>query len=249
MNNEMRLFDFIYGYARYYELDVPEAAHALHKLIDDLFQQHCVLQGKIALPSDMFWVGRADSSRRSIRTYKLFFRDLINYLDSLFDSVPNEGYDLIHSYCEDDKGGKDIPVSLIYLSKKALAEWIEGFGGTAPVYLLLGESGVAADHGRQVEELQVKELNSISLIISGLVNLIKEVDKAHVELSDDVDAVKRADAIKRRAAALRSPRKNVDVFSAVLALADAAEVEMPKSQKTLKKYMSARLTDGAEGAA
>lgn len=242
----MRLPDFVSEYARYYEIDVPEAAHALHELIKDLYQKNCVPQGRLALPIDMFWVGRADSSRRSIRKYKLFFEGVIYYLDALRDSLPPEGFDLIPTYCEDDKDGKDVPVNLIYLSRKSLSAWVAQGGGEIPAYLSLDESSIYAKKGKQEETFQSKELNSISLIISGLVNLIKEVDKAHAEFPNDANAAKRADAIKRRASALRSPRTNLDLFSAVLALADVAEVDMPKSRKTLKKYMSAGVYDDAE---
>jgi hypothetical protein len=246
MSDEMRLPEVVAGYANYYGVDVPEAAYALHELIAELYQEYGVRQGKVALPGHVFWVGRADSSRHSIRKYKIFFGGILSYFDSLYDSVWREGSDLIPTYCESDKNGRDLPANLIFLSKKALAEWLEQAGGEAPQFLLVDDVSARVELNNDGQGVQAKELGSISLIISGLVNLIKEVDKAHTERPVDSRAEKRAEAIKRRAAGLRSSRKNFDLCSAILALADAAETDMPKSHKTLKKYMASNVDNSSK---
>lgn len=246
MSDEMRLPEVVSSYANYYGVDVSEAACALHELIAELYQEYGVRQGKVALPDHVFWVGRANSSRHSIRKYKIFFDGILNYFDSLYDSAWREGSNLISTYCESNKDGRDLPANLIFLSKKALAEWLEQAGGEVPQFLLVDDVSARAEVNSDGQGIQAKELGSISLIISGLVNLIKEVDKAHAEQPVDSRAEKRAEAIKRRAAGLRSSRKNFDLFSAILALADAAETDMPKSHKTLKKYMASNFDNGSK---
>lgn len=246
MSNEIRLPEVVSGYASYYGVDVPEAAYALHELISELYQEYGVRQGKVALPRHVFWVGRADSSQHSIRTYKIFFEGVLNYFDGLYDSVCREGSDFIRTYCESDRDARDVPVGLIFLSKKAFAEWLQHAGGEVPEYFLVDDASERIEVGTEGQGIQAKELGSISRIISGLVNLIMEVDKAHTEQPIDGQEEKRAGAIKRRAAGLRSSRKNFDLCSAILALANAAETDMPKSHKTLKKYMTSGFDSDTE---
>ncbi len=249
MSNEVRLLDFISGYARYYEVDIPDAAYALHELISKLYHEYCLPQGRLAIPDEMFWVGRADSSKRSVRKYKMFFDGVINYLDVLHDSVPVDGSDLIPTYSEHDRCGRDIPVSLIYLSRRSLAEWVAEMGGQVPAYMLSDDVDINAKLGSADKASKAKELHSVSLIINGLISLIKEVDRAHVETPGDAPSKKRAEAIRRCASALHSSRKNFDISAAVVLLAEAAEVDIRRGSKTLKKYMSAGAPDRAEGAA
>lgn len=74
MNDDViRISDLVKECAGYYEIDDQEAAHILHELFNELFLEYSVRQGKVALPSNIFWVGRPDGPQRSIRTYKLFF--------------------------------------------------------------------------------------------------------------------------------------------------------------------------------
>ncbi|MEW7860048.1 hypothetical protein [Pseudomonas chlororaphis] len=247
MNDDlMRLPDLVSEYARYYEVDTQEAAHALHELIKELYLEYSVRQGKVALPDHIFWVGRVGSSQRSNRIYKLFFEGLIKYFDDLCDPLPGIDKDLVRSYCESDSSTKDIPVGLIYLSRVALGEWILDAGIEPPDYMLIGNADKGAKGSEGGEKFQAKELGSISLILNGLINLIKEVDKAHTEQPLDDASGKRADTIKRRALGLRSVRKNFDPCLAILSLAEAAEVEMPKSHKTLRKFMKGHF-QGDEG--
>ena len=245
MNDEVSLPELVSGYADYYGGDVPEAAHALHESIDELYKIYKP-QGKTALPSHVFWVGRPDSSKQSIRKYKIFFEGVLNYFDGLHDSVSRDGVDLIPTYCESDRDARDVPVGLVYLSKKNLAEWFEQAGIEGPQYLLVDKPSVTAEVNNEGQVLQAKELGSISLVISGLVNLIKEVDKAHAGQSIGDEAKKRADTIKRIAARLHSSRTIYNQCLTILDLADAAETDMPKSHKTLKKYMTGGFYDGTE---
>lgn len=238
MNNEMRLPELVSGFARHYGVEIPDAAHSLHELVGELYQEYYVRQSKVALPEQVFWVGRVDSSRRSVREYTIFFHGLISYLSGLYDVVPVEGYDLIRSYCQNDQDAKDIPVNLVYVSRSAFAEWIKAAGIEVPDYLLVNDLNIYSKETEGKNILQGKGLNSIGLIINGLASLIREVDRAHSEQPVDDRAAKRFELIRRRAAGLSSSRKRFDLCSAILALADAADIEMPKSHKTLRKYMS-----------
>lgn len=164
-----------------------------------------------------------------------YFQLLSKYFYDLFDSPAEIDKSLVNCYCEDDQQSKNIPASFVFFSKAALSKWIVDAGIEVPDFLLVGIAG-REGNGEQ-SEFKTKELNSISLIVNGLISLIKEVDKAHAEQPLDDAARRRASSIKHRASKLRSSRKNFDLGSAVLSLADAAEIDMPKTQKTLRKYM------------
>jgi hypothetical protein len=246
MNNEVRLPELVSGYARHYGVEISDAAHSLHELVGELYQEYHVRQSKVALPEQVFWVGRVDSSRRSVREYTIFFNGLISYLSGLYDVLPVEGYDLIRSYCQSDQDAKDIPVNLVYVSKSAFAEWIKAAGIEVPDYLLTNDLNIISKEVAEKHLLQAKELSSIGLIINGLVSLIREVDRAHSEQPVDDRSAKRFELIKRRAAGLSSSRKRFDLCSAILALADATDTEMPKSHKTLRKYMAIDINGEAD---
>lgn len=238
----MRLPDLVREYARYYEVDPQDAAHALHELMKEL-QSECRSRGEtLMLPDHIFWVGRVGSSKRSVRVYKLIFDEVVEYFNRLCDLQPELDKYVVRSYCVSDSSAQDIPAGLIYVSKIALSEWILDLGIELPSYMLNDDVNKGLLGGVGGASLQGKELASISLIINGLISLIKEVDKAHTDLHLDDASRKRADTIRRRALGLRPSRKNFDLSSAILSLADAAEVDMPKSRKTLKKYMGDSFT-------
>ena len=87
---------------------------------------------------------------------------------------------------------------------------------------------------------------SIGQIISGLVDLIKEVDRAHTEQPVDDKARMRADTIKLRAARLHDSSSIYNLCTTILNLADAAEADMPRSHKTLEKYMDDSFRKGTK---
>lgn len=73
MNDDvMRLLDLVKEWAICYEVDEQDVAHDLHELIKELYLEYGVRQGKLALPSHVFWVGRAGGPQPSVRNYKLF---------------------------------------------------------------------------------------------------------------------------------------------------------------------------------
>lgn len=244
----MRLPDLVKECARYYEVDDQKAAHTLHELIKELFLEHSVRQGKVALPSHIFWVGRVDGPQRSIRTYKLFFEGLIGYLDLFSDPLSSVDKYSIHSYCESDSSAKDIPVNLIYLSRVALGEWALNSGIEPPAYILKGNPTNRAKKNKEEQTLKENELATISRITNGLFDLIKAVDKAHSELPLNELDKKRAHEIKRGISIINNPpRDNFDRYSAVLLLAEDANVEMHCDPKTLRKYMRPKPKSNGRG--
>ena len=72
---------------------------------------------------------------------------------------------------------------MVYFSRAALSEWVIDAGVEVPIFLSVGTAGRQAEGDDERREFQTKELNSISLIINGLISLIKEVDKAHCDQS------------------------------------------------------------------
>lgn len=236
MNDDfMRLSDLVPAYVRCYKVSPQEAAYALHELIEELYVEYGVNRWRPNAVNNFFWVGKAGSAKRSPRSYVFYFQLLSKYFYDLFDSPAEIDKSLVNCYCEDDQQSKNIPASFVFFSKAALSKWIVDAGIEVPDFLLVGIAG-REGNGEQ-SEFKTKELNSISLIVNGLISLIKEVDKAHAEQPLDDAARRRASSIKHRASKLRSSRKNFDLGSAVLSLADAAEIDMPKTQKTLRKYM------------
>lgn len=238
MNDELiRLSDLVPEYARYHKVSFHEAAYGLHELMEDLWAEYSVLRRIERLPEHLFWVGRVSSSKPSSSGYEVDYDVLLGYFKGMREPSPGIDNRLIKCFCNAERDYKDIPASVVYSSRAALSSWILDAGIEAPDFILDGNVDKRANGGSEGEEFQAKELNSISLIINGLINLIKEVDKAHAEQPLDGASGKRADTIRRRAFGLRSPRKNFDLSSAILSLADAAEVDMPRSHKTLRKYM------------
>lgn len=236
MNADLiRLSDLVPEYARYYEVSFQEAAYDLHELIEDLFREYAVRRGKF-MPEHIFWVGGAKSSKRSTKGYELDFGGLRKYFKALVES-PEAGNPLLNCFCRAESDYTNIPAGVIYLSRAALVEWILAAGIEPPDFILGGDTGKCIKGNDETDGFRAKELVFISSVISGLIDLIKEVHKAHTEPTLDDKARKRAEAIIRGASRLNSTRKNFDLPSAIKSLAEDAGVDMPRSPKTLKKYM------------
>ncbi|NMX37132.1 hypothetical protein HBO34_04465 [Pseudomonas veronii] len=247
MNDDlMRLSDLVPEYARCYRVSTQEAAHALHELIEELYVEHGVNRWRPNSINNIFWVGGAGDPKRTSRSYVLYFQLLSKYFYNIFESPLEIEKSLVNCYCEDDQQSKNIPASVIFFSKPAFGEWIFDAGIEVPSFLVDGITCREAVGDDERKAFQTKELNSISLIINGLIRLINEVDRAHAEQTLDDTARRRASAIRHRASKLRSSRKSFDIGLAILSLADAAEVDMPKSQKTLRKYMGDCLSCGED---
>ncbi|MBS6079573.1 MAG: hypothetical protein KIC49_00065 [Pseudomonas fluorescens] len=237
----IRLTDLVPEYARQYKTGPKEAAYALHELFLDLYTEYHVKREETVIPSHILWVGSAGSSKLAVKSYKLFFNGLIEYFNNLFNPLPEIDDGLVRCYCVSDSEAKDIPAGIFYLSRTSLSAWVLNAGIEPPEFI----SGSNADQETKVtegtKEFKTIELGYISKIFSGLVELVKEVDKAHSVQSLDDAGRRRADAIKRGASRLSNPsRKNFDLYSALISLAEDAGVDMPKDHKTLRKYMLAQ---------
>lgn len=245
MNDDvMRLPDLVKEWAICYEVDEQDVAHDLHELIKELYLEYGVRQGKLALPSHVFWVGRAGGPQPSVRTYKLFFEGMIECLELFSDPLSSAEKYAIPAYCESDSSAKDIPVNLIYLSRFALAEWALSAGVEPPAYIL--EGGAARRVRKSERDLSLKEneLATISRITNGLFDLVKAVDEFHSEVSlGKLDEVRIRDMRRSLDLIRNPPRSNFDRYSAVLLLAKEANVGMHCDHKTLRKYMRPKPTD------
>lgn len=242
MTDELiRLCDLLPMYSNYHGVSLPEAAFGLHELMDEAFLAY-LGRGEELLPERLFWVGGVSSSKRSVRGYVLGHEGLIKYFKAL--SEPSGSTQFINCFCHAEYDYVNVPASIVYSSKTALSEWLKNAGVSDFSFVL--DVGVSSKECGSSSVISSKELNSISLIINGLVELIKEVDKAHTVQGIDAAAQIRADAIKRRALGVRSVRKNFNPCMAILSLADAAQVEMPKSHKTLGKFMKGHIQSDME---
>jgi hypothetical protein len=248
MNDDvMRLSDLVPEYARCYRVSHHEAAHALHELIQELYIEYSEVRDSRLSLNNIFWVGKTGSPQRSARFYNLSFEGISKYFDCFCNPLPGIDNNLIDCFCASDADLKKVPANVVYTSRKALDTWILNAGLETPKFLLDDESTSQAEGDNGERGLQQKERNYISLIINGLIELIKEVDKAHADQAFDEESKMRADTIKRRALGLRSTRKNFNPCPAILSLAAAAGVDMPNSPKTLRKYMGDHLPSDAGG--
>ncbi|MBF8164578.1 hypothetical protein IVE04_25765 [Pseudomonas mendocina] len=239
-----RLSDLVPNYARYYMVSHQEAAYALHELIQELSVEYVdVREDRLSL-GKVFWVGRVGESKRSARFYNLSFDGLGKYFDSFINPLSEVDNSLVGCFCASEAELKRIPASVIYFSRKALGELILSARLEVPAFILSDEV-LQAEENQGDAGFKQKEQNYISLIINGLFEIIKEVDKAHTEQFLDEESKRRAETIKRRAMGLRSARKNFNPCPAILSLAEAAGVDMPNSPKTLRKYMGDNLPGDA----
>ncbi len=235
----IRLSDFVPEYARYYEVSPQEAAHDLYEIIEALFQEYAVRQGKL-LPEHVFWVGGARTSQRSRKGYELDFGGLRRYFKMLACSG-EAGSSLLDCFCRADRDYTSIPARVVYSSRASIFEWIVGAGIESPSFLLGSDGSEGGKRLESVEGLLAKELGYISRIISGLVNLVMEVDKAHSEQPLDKAGRERADTIKRGVSRLKNDRKNFDLCKAVLSLAEDAGVDMCRDARTFRTWRDSRV--------
>ncbi|MBP3860815.1 MULTISPECIES: hypothetical protein [Pseudomonas] len=237
----IRLSDLVPEYARHYKASPQEASYALHELILDLYSEYHVKREEMVVPHHIFWVGRVGGSQLSTKSYKLFFNGLIDYFNNLFSPLPEVDDGLVRCYCVSDSGAKDIPAGIVYLSRAALGKWVLDAGIEPPDFILSTNAGEGAEKDKRWSEFKEQELGTISKIMNGLVDLIKEVDKAHREPPTDSFGRKRAEKIKIHASRLNNPpRKNFDMYSALISFAEDAEVDIPTDHQTLRKYMRAQ---------
>lgn len=233
MNDDlMRLSDLVPEYARYYELKLIEAAFGLHELLDETLLVYLANNEKPSI-EDLFWAGRINSPQRSTKGYVVDEEALLKHLKNLCE--PQTGIDssFINCFCHYEYTHKNIPTNIVYFSRTALSELIIKAGLEAPGFLL-SDYTIEYQDTSVKRSSQAKRENSLKKIINGLFEIIKEVDKAHTEPTLDDKSKKRAETIKRRALELHAPREKC---AAILRIADAAGVDMPKSAKTLQQYI------------
>ncbi|AZD52729.1 hypothetical protein C4K19_0923 [Pseudomonas chlororaphis subsp. aurantiaca] len=237
-DDAVRLSELVPEYSRYYNVTPKEAAHALHELIDDLYSEHGEKRGNRLSINEVFWVGKPDSSKRAARNYNFHFQLLSQYFQGFFASASEVSPGCVSCYSEFDERFKDVPASLVWLSRCKFSEWVLDAGIDPPESI--SKAGVA----RKVLEdssdstLKTLELESIRKIMVGLVRLIKEVDKAHCEQPVDYDDKRRSDRIKLRASRLNNPpRKNTDLYRELIEFAEDAGFELVKDRQTLRRYM------------
>lgn len=233
----MRLCDLVPRYARFHKISPQEAAYALYELIERLYVEYGVNRFIPNSINDVFWVGRFGSSKRSPRAHVIYFQELSKYFYDLF-FLPNKDYkNTLSCYCEEAQQSINVPDALVWFSRSALSEWILNAGIEDPDFLLsanlVGKGKTISDGG-----LNEQELGTVIKIVNGLVDVIKAVDKAHRESPTDYDDKVRSSNIKRYTYTLNNPpRKNSDVCSTLIALAEEAGVDMPSYHGTMRKYM------------
>ncbi|MDZ5738337.1 hypothetical protein [Pseudomonas asiatica] len=233
----MRLCDLVPRYARFHKISPQEAAYALYELIERLYVEYGVNRFLPHSVNDVFWVGCFGSHDRSPRTHVIYFQELSKYFYELFCSPSRGDKNKLSCYCEEAQRSIDVPDSVIYFSGSVLVEWILNAGFESPDFLLSTNLAEKAK-GRSDGGLNEQELGTVIKIVNGLVDIIKAVDKAHRESPTNYDDKVSSSNIKRYACTLSNPpRKNSDVCSTLIALAEEAGVDMPSYHGTMRKYM------------
>lgn len=249
MNDDvMRLSDLVPEYSRHYKVSLTDAAYALHEFFNELNTDHHSKQPYKAIPDQIIWVGRIGSPTRTTKPYKLYFSALVEYFNDLINPNHNSESKLVQCLMTGEQSDtKDIPAGSVYLSRAALSEWVLEAGIEPPEFILISNSGETPEKNKSESELKEQERGTIRKIMNGLVDLIKEVDKAHREPPTDYNGKKRADKIKAHASRLSNPpRKNSDVYSALILFAEDAGVDMSKDHQTLRRYMRAQSKPNSE---
>lgn len=235
MNDDLiRLSDFVPEYAHYHEVSILDAAYDLHKLIENLFREYVLVRGK-ALPEQIWCVGGAKCSQRSNNGYELDFGALRKYFKDLVES-PEASSQFISCFSRTDSNYAKIPAGVVFFYRSTFAEWIDAVGIEPPNFLLSSKAPECSEGVEEDSVFQEKELVSIRMIVSGLIDLIREVNNAHAENPLDNIARKRAEDIIRVASRLNSTRTNFDRYPVIISLAETAGVDMRKSPKTIKWY-------------
>ncbi|QFT23333.1 hypothetical protein FIV02_17315 [Pseudomonas sp. THAF187a] len=242
----VRLSQFVPEHASHHGIGLQEAAYDLRELVQALSDYYFESHGG-ELPEQVCWVGGATSSRRSAKNHMIDFESLLNYFGS-WDNSPTARSPLFECYSESERNYTANPASCVYFSKTSMAEWILNAGHECPGFLL--EETAEIPENDDLEGILGKELSSVQALTQGLAKLIEEVDRAHVDpipnratLSEKevAEALKRAETIKRRASDLRTPRRsNSNPYFALIRLAEAAGVDLPRSHKTIEKYMEGK---------
>ncbi|WP_339410227.1 hypothetical protein [Pseudomonas sp. EA_35y_Pfl2_R5] len=234
MNDDLiRLSDLVPEYVRYHEVSIQEAAYDLHELIENLYRE-CAVRLGTSMPDNVFWVGGVKSSQRSKKGYELDFGGLRKFFKALVDS-PEAGSPLFNCFCRAENDYTSIPAGVVYLSKSALVEWVMAAGLEPPDFILDGNAEECSGGSEELGGFKGKELVSIRMIVSGLIELIREVHNAHAEPALDDKARKRAENIIRSASRLNNSRKNFNPYPDIVSLAEVAGVDMRKP-KTLEFY-------------
>lgn len=238
MNDDvMRLSDLVPEYARHYKVSPPDAAYALHELFTELNTDHQSKQPNKSIPNNIVWVGKVGGSMRSTKAYKIYFSGLVEYFNALIEQGCNSEFNLVRClYVGTHSDTKDIPPSMVYLSRSLLSDLVSSTSIELPGFLL-NEAPEVARYKPGKEEtkaFQGKELVSIQGLARGLIEIIIEVDKAHRGLSKKTNP-----AAILLAASQLDLNKRPSKWRAVLAdLAAAAEVEdFRGNRRTLEKYV------------
>lgn len=242
----IRLSQFVPEHASHHGIELQEAAYDLRELVEALSDYYFKSHGG-ELPEQVCWVGGATSSRRSAKHYLIDFESLLNYFSG-WDNSSTASNPLFECYSKTERNYTASPAGCVYFSKALMAEWILKAGLDCPEFLV--EEGAEKPGNDELEGIRGKELKYVEALAQGLAKLIEEVDRAHADpvpnrasLSEDKvkDAINRAETIKRRASDLRTPRRsNSNPYFALIRLAEAAGVDLPKSHKTIEKYMEGK---------
>lgn len=236
----MRLSDLVPEYARYYKTSLQEAAYALHELIEGLYIEHGeTLEKRLSL-NNIFWVEGAGSSQREVRSYSLYFQFLSKYFYDLCNSSIGIDNNLVRCYSKDAEQFKNIPASVIFFSRTALGEWLQGVSAELPSFLFYEkfERNLCKPSEEEIKVFQGKELVSIQGLARGLIEMIIEVDRAHRGVSAKIDP----EGILIAAHKLGLESSSTEWYETLVALAKAVEVEDFRSnRKTLRRYVGEKL--------
>lgn len=226
MSDVIRLSDLLPAYCKQHGVGIQTAAYALRELIQELQAAYKVDRPNLPIPSDLIWVGQAGSSDRAIKEFNIYFDGLSEYFGSFIDT--GVGVELVTTLCVADVEVKGVPAQMLYISWCNFCEWVLAADLEPPI-LKVGE-------GREATSRRMLDADKVGEIVDGLIKLIVEVDRAHAAPGDEDR--RRMEKVRLRAQDLRvPPRKNANLAQAVISLADAAGVDMPKRATTLEKYM------------